>query len=564
MKTLIIVKNLIGGTTFLSPGARKELSKRGRKWLLPLSLLGITAGGASYLTLLIKLYTAILSIGNAQGHPEMLLVYAMVISWIFVFFINISITFSVLYFSKDIEMLLTLPVTPFSIVSAKFILLFIYTLPIHLFFMIPATYLYTLHKAQQGNIVLNQIITIWFTGSFMVPILPIALSVLFVTLLSRVSNLTRHKIAIEIFGGGVALFIVVAFQLFITRTMASTNSETYFSTLKGFPDIYNNLTSALPFMTWYYSKPLLFSLLSVALIILTLVAVKGTIITATVSGEDTKTKRVKHSRDYKKENLQAIDQNYLLKRENPIIALVKREWAIITSNSTFLFEAASEVLIVPIIVVVFAIFAMGDSINLSQVKYIFATPPLSNIAGLIILGAATLMTGLNGISSTSISREGRMFSLNFTLPITGKQQIISKWLFHLIIFVPAFVADSLILMLLIGFKPLILLLILIPGALSITTLFFIIAITMDLKRPILTWTHPQQAMKQNLNVLITMGINIIIILSLGFFSWFAIKRGITQIVIGITIITLITIIDLILLPKLFQYAEKRYADMEAP
>ena len=565
MSAFTIFKNLILGLTFLSPGSRKEMARQGRRWILPVAIGGIGVGGASYLFILIKLYQRILALGMQTGHPEMLLVYALLLSWIFIFIINISIALSVLYFARDTEMLLSLPVTSLSIIEAKILLISLYILPIHLFLMLPALSIYTNILLKTGGGFSLHLILLWLVGVLVVPIVPLSLSIIFTMLLTKIANLSRYKTAVEIVGGILALSLVLIFQLFITRATTGSINSGYFSNLTQLPNIYNNLTGALPFLKWFYNTPVVFSLLSFILLWLSIVTVQSTFLYDLTRGKETYNKKPK--KRYNKSEIlsgkfsQKLSRAWPLAEQNlkpstTIKALIKREWAILTSNSTFLFEGVSEVLLVPVIFIVFGLFAGGNN-TLSKIRYLLTIPSISSIAGLIVLGIVTFMTGLNGISATSISREGKTFSLSLTLPISGKTQIAAKWIFHLIIFVPAFLIDSLLFLLLFGI-PFGSLIFIIPASLAITTLFFIVSITMDLKRPTLKWSHPQQAMKQNLNTLASMGITLGIILVFGGLGWLALRNGVNPLVIGLTIVAICGIADVILMPVLYRYGERRY------
>ncbi len=560
MNTLTIFKNLILGLTFLSAGSRKEMTRSGRKWILPVAIGGVAVGGASYLFMLIKLYQGILALGMATGHPQMLVLYALLLSWIFVFVVNISIALSVLYFARDTELLLTLPVSSTSIIKAKILLISLYIFPLHLFLMLPALSMYTDTLISMGGASIPHLILLWLAGIFFVPMVPISLSVIFTMLLTKVANLSRYKTAVEIFGGILALFLVLTFQLFITRVTAGSANSGSFSNLTQLSNIYKNLTGALPFLEWFYNKPITFSLSSVIPLWLSVVTIQSTFLHDFTAERETYTKRKRKTKPESGINLvaQNLDtpEEKILRPSTQIRALVKREWAILTSNSTFLFEGASEVLLVPVIFVVFGLFAGGNN-SLSKIRAFLTLPNISSIAGLIVLGIAAFMTGLNGISATSISREGRSFYLNLTLPISGKTQIVAKWIFHLIIFVPAFLIDSLLFLLLLGIN-LDSLIFIIPASVSITTLLYIVSIAMDLKRPTLKWSHPQQAMKQNLNTLASMGITVGIIAVFGGLSWFLVKLGIQPLVIGLIIAIISAIADFTLMPALYRYADRRY------
>jgi ABC-2 type transport system permease protein len=94
--------------------------------------------------------------------------------------------------------------------------------------------------------------------------------------------------------------------------------------------------------------------------------------------------------------------------------------------------------------------------------------------------------------------------------------------------------------------------------------FFLTAIGMiiDLARPLLDWTNPQKAMKQNLNVLLSM------FASLGFLAgaYFAIKpfikAGVSPAVILWSLFVLLTVLAMLSYLFLLKFARKRYRDME--
>jgi len=116
---------------------------------------------------------------------------------------------------------------------------------------------------------------------------------------------------------------------------------------------------------------------------------------------------------------------------------------------------------------------------------------------------------LSGVASSSFSREGRKFWVSKVIPVDYRQQVLAKFLHSMAIA-----------MLGIGSATAVVLFRLhaeagkcLPGlalALPVTAFLTSLNLAVDLARPLLDWISPQKAMKQNLNVLIAM------LLDLGF------------------------------------------------
>ncbi len=68
----------------------------------------------------------------------------------------------------------------------------------------------------------------------------------------------------------------------------------------------------------------------------------------------------------------------------------------------------------------------------------------------------------------------------------------------------------------------------------------------DLRRPYLNWTHPQQAMNQNIHVLISMGSSFVYLAVLGGVGFLGMAMGLPFLVVGIIILAVSTICFLIL------------------
>jgi ABC-2 type transport system permease protein len=176
---------------------------------------------------------------------------------------------------------------------------------------------------------------------------------------------------------------------------------------------------------------------------------------------------------------------------------------------------------------------------------------------LAVFGGLILFTCITTVSSTSISREGKGFALSLSLPLSGREQIKAKMFFHLLFFYPSFLLNILLVYLLLNLDPIHLLYI-IPGGIILMGVTFLGDILFDLKRPLLDWNHPQQAMKQNMNAIAGMGMSLLIIAVFAAFGILLITAGVSAVITGLLIDAAGTALFLLGYPALSAYADKRY------
>jgi ABC-2 type transport system permease protein len=242
------------------------------------------------------------------------------------------------------------------------------------------------------------------------------------------------------------------------------------------------------------------------------------------------------------------------------MSLLRREWAVITSNSTFIFQLIAELLVLPLILLIYALVLPKEILG-QALDFISASP----LMGLIVLAVLVMMTNISSLSSTSLSREGKLFSLSLTMPASGRTQVMAKLALHMILLFTAYLVNIAVVFALIRLPPRTLVFLLPAG--PIFEIFgFSCGIFFDLKRPVLKWTHPQQAVKNTLNAMIAPAGMFILIIVLGIPSFFLIRAGIDPFLLGCLIPVVPLILDAVLLPRILGYAERQYGgglEMEA-
>jgi hypothetical protein len=80
----------------------------------------------------------------------------------------------------------------------------------------------------------------------------------------------------------------------------------------------------------------------------------------------------------------------------------------------------------------------------------------------------------------------------------------------------------------------------------------------DLKRPILSWTHPQQAVKNNVNSVVGPASIMLLMIALAAPSIPLLLKGIDPFVVSCLIPLAPLVLDIVLLPRLFDFADRQY------
>jgi ABC-2 type transport system permease protein len=544
MQILLLLRAKLEGTTFLGGGFTR-LRERDQLWVVPIALLGAAVGVVGFTALLYQSYVGMAMIGVATGYPDLPMYVATLAVWVLVFFLGIPIAVSVLYFSRDTHLLAALPVRPAAIVTVNTAVLYLYALPVAAFLFTPALVAgwdtMTAVGSSPAALVVAASLTI-----VALPVVPLALSVLAVTAVTRLVNLSRYRTNLEALGMVLVLVVLVGFQVAFSQSLVDGGSAAA-HTPEYLASFVVALRSAVGPAGWFALAFLPGGWLSLLLAI-TVSLLAGVLAVAAVqSGYLRHIANQTVTRTHRRRGAPGAIPN----QRRPVASLVMREVKLLTSNSTFLFESAGELLVFPLLLVIVRLSMPADALA--------SLIPLLSGANLlpVVTAALVLLAGINTVSSAALSREGRTFDLSLSLPLSGSTQISAKILTYLMLFGAGFLVNAFLAVWILAapwwYGPVIIL-----CGLPFLWLIGVTTIVADIRRPRLHWNHPQQAVKQNLNVLIGMGIAIVTIIVGAAPALLAALRGATT---G-TVLTVATVTALILAGfasrRVKRYADRRY------
>ena len=534
------------------------------RWLVP--LFGLAAVGV-----LPTLYGIVLLIKAAylmlqpRGQERAILPRGLLAGQLLILLFGIYYIISAFYFSRDLEMLIPLPLRPSEVMISKFAVIVIneyltvaaIVLPVVITFGVMA-------KGGVGT---------WVNTVFVyaaLPIIPLAIVSVLVVAMMRFINVSRKKDILILVGSIVLIAASLFLQVGLGQSRGPQANPEVIAAFFTSPDsLLNRVGSKFPPSVWA-TKAVAggFSgegLANLALLLGVSLAFFAGIVVMSEKlfyrglvglGETTGKKR-RLTRDEMSRRVSS--------GRRAGAAVFAREWRIMNRTPIFLLNGVLVVIIVPVIFVLMATMGSGKggSGGGSDLSAILNTMTSSNPL-YVILAAALFMTicgSLNGTSSSTFSREGAQFWISRVIPVAPREQAAAKFLHSYMIAMLGVVTASVVAAIVLHLKAVHLAaaagLALVAGV-----LLTVVGMIIDLARPLLDWTNPQKAIKQNLNVLLAILADIGILTAL-FFGVRALIRAklAANVVLGVLFVGLAALAAASY-RILLKFADKRYPEIE--
>ncbi len=505
--------------------------------------------------LLVSVLSNIYDIYLNIGQKSMFLLTGILLSQMIVLFFGILYVMSKYYFSSDLNILVPLPLRPKEIVGAKFVSLLVYEYITVLPILLPFIIIYGIKTDVNILYWLYSLATI-----FSVPIIPLCISSILVMFFMRYTNIGGRKDLLRTIGYIILIIVLIVFQLKLQSISqrAIFDEDFLYKLITDSTILVRSLGIVFPPSMWAALSlsnlsdisGLLYILLFVAVSILIFfimlflsdrVFFKGLIgnLEVSTSGKGAEVRL----EDFQRSSL-------------PYVAIAMKEIKMLIRTPVYLMNSIGGVIIVPIVMIL--PFFMGDQESINLLRNLLKNN--QQLVNLIGVGFITLLGIVNNVCSTTFSREGKNMWIQRTLPIDPRDQIKGRILSSIIV-------QTVGIIVLYGSLAYL-------GALTLEGIFIIgilgilgsiptgeIGMIVDAYRPLLHWDNPQRAMKQNLNVLISMGIGALYILGIGLLAYKL--MDIVNIFVIYIIIALIFILSsLILYRGLKKVIEMTLANLE--
>lgn len=427
---------------------------------------------------------------------------------VFTFIFSFNVILNELYFTGDIENLLPLPLKPREIVGAKIAsifcaeslvqLLVIFFSVIGFFFALGLSF---------KNFLLGII------GMITLPMIPIIYCSIISLLIMSFTRFIKNKETIRKVG---LVFVLAVLMLFVYFLGALQNfdlelyiegfvngDQTFLHVMRGiFPHI-NLFIDIL--VTGSIRSLLLYILVNIGFIVVLLGLAdvcyfKGVV---GLSSKDTESKKSSSN----------ILNN--IKVENPTNSYFKKEIFTLFRTSSYFLNCILINFIWPIFVYVICKLKFPD-LTLSKLKNLVTSTDNNTliIIFMFVIGVSILLPALNSIASSSFSREGKNFYFMKYIPMDYSSQVYVKLLVSFIIAFIGVNVFSLIFYLVIGLKVSTAFIFLIISFLAILFICSL-GIIIDSINPKLVWDDELNALRENSNNFIVMGISIFMFIVLA-------------------------------------------------
>jgi len=555
MSLLKLNLNLNFGLSALRYRLTKEKKKR---WEPILIALGVVFG----LTPLIVLYTVMMngvfSIGLSLNQPELVLLIAFLWTQILVFIFGIFYIMSTFYFSKDLNILIPLPLKPYQVLVSKMIVVMVNEYLTLLPILLPPIIIFGV-RMEQGFIY-------WIKSFLLVlasPVLPLVLDALFIMVLMRFINFRKSKDLLAVIGGFLGLFIGLGTNFIVTRIPKGNEEEFLRNIVTGQSEMFRLIAERFPPSLWATlglsrqglegaGNFALFIAVSILLFLVLMWLGNKIFYKSVLSGLEVARK---------KKALSAEEANRKYgKVSTPVLAILRREWMLLLRTPVYFLNGLVGIIIGPFMVV-FMFFAGDQSGEFGQLLYMLQDKSLSIYVTLGGLALALFTAGMNVAASTVVSREGQTFWIAKMIPVSPKQQVMGKYINVFSISEIGILVTTVLLAVFLKISLVKILVIIILGTLGsipLTALNMLI----DVLHPKLVWNNPQEAMKQNTNGFFGMLASMLVLCVFAGITILLLVNGVSEWLTYIVLGAVMCVGSVLSLKGLFAVAERQYKKIE--
>ena len=519
-KMISLIKTDLNITFGLSALKYKLKDKRDR-WRFIILIFALMSLIPTYVVMiggLLKLYDAYKTIGQ----QSIFLLNGFIFSQLLIFLFGIIFVMAKYYFSNDLNVLVPLPIKPGDIIGAKFITSMVSEYLTSLPIILPFIFIFGI-KGQLG-------VSYWLYSLILIaflPVIPLALSSIIVMIFMKYTNIKGKKDLLRIVGYIVLLVVLLGFQFkiqSITQKSLTEGGDFFLKMVQDSNLLVRKLGLSFPPSMWgalalsnYFNitgflNLILFAGVSIGIFLLMIFLGERIFFDGLIGNLEVSVSKGNRGKK--------IELDKYNKLKSPFIAIGLKEIKMLVRTPVYLFNSIVGVIIVPIIIVISAF--MNGKESLGELSVFIGGK--SYIVALFGIGLITVFGVMNCVGCTTFSREGKSFWIQRTMPIKAKDQIFGRILSSLFVQVIGIIAliGSIAFITKITLENVFWIVFLgLIGSIPMTELGMIV----DIFRPLLDWDNPQKAMKENLNVLISMGIGILYVFVVGFLVYKMLMSG---------------------------------------
>jgi ABC-2 type transport system permease protein len=527
------------------------------RWLVPLigfSLLGVFPMLYGLVHFIKDMYSML----KPMGQERALLALGILAGQLLILIFGIYYIVSAFYFSRDMDMLIPLPVRPYQILLSKFAVLMVNEYLTVAVVVLP--FVVTFGVLDKGGF------DYWVSAALVylaLPVIPLVIVSLIVVPMMRLINISRKKDILILVGGIAVLAAAFGFQFLTQKAQNQNVSAQQVAAFLASPDsLLQRIGSNFPPSIWA-TKAITGGFSTEGLINLVVFLATSLLLFAAmiVVAEKLFYKGViglNESSGRRRLLTQEEMSRRVSSGRHAIFAIFMREFRIMNRTPVFLLNGVLVVVLLP----AFFILTSRTGSNTTAADLHKLTTTGNSLPIILILALFMIVCScINGTASSTFSREGAQFWISRVIPVSPGEQVTAKFFHSYFIGVLGVVAALISVVALLPFN---LAHIALATGLALITVVLLTAVGMivDLARPLLDWTNPQKAIKQNLNVLLAMFADAGIMAAFFFGIRSLMKIGAGKNAILCLLYGTLILLSCLSSLALRKFAEKRYREIE--
>lgn len=425
------------------------------------------------------------------GQPELTLTYVYVVAFMLMLISAIPMIIAVYFFSKDLGLLSSLPISRRTLIVSKMTLIYMPLLVIALMSMGPAIWFIS-----QGQGFKLTTLALGSLALLLGPVAPMAIAIILVMPLMRLVSGHKNRKRLVYMGNFTLILVVLGFQISIARLQTQNidmialftdpNGFLYFIGQRFYPSIWltrmvlGSFGDALLVITTFAVMALVALITSDYMLSKSLTAYNQASV-APITAKGSKQATTSHGQMY---------------------WLIRRYLGIILHNPTFLLQI-SLTLFLPVLMLV--ILSLTGEFQISLLK----SPELVPFQLYVVAGMMITPSLMGTLSATAITREGKTFWETMILPIPVGINMMSRVLASDLLTIASGFLMGTFLAFWLGL-PLVAYLMALVFTVTLSHFFSVVDLFINIKRPYLNWTNPTAAIKNNLNIMLALVLRLII------------------------------------------------------
>ena len=423
-----------------------------------------------------------------------------------------NVVMSVFYFSSDLEYLLPLPISPMKIVGAKLTatMLSENVMECILVFSSLVGFMagYGLNPPVGSGINIVSIISA-IIGVATFPILPISYCAIICMVVMYFSKFLKNKDRVSKITA-FSTIIILLVLVFCLNLANGFDTNLFVEQL-----INNDITLVNVLDKIFFSVPLLSSavagsFVSLLLYILVNAACIGVVLLLASKLYFKAVISLNGGQGSAKERTDSINYDKKIKSHSHLFAYFKKELLILARTPAYLSNCLGINLIWPIFIYLFIVLQKQNDLLGGYIEKLQYADPSSVLnLSLLVFGISVILTSLNCLASSAITREGRHFEVMKYMPVDLMTQINSKALVSIVISGVGLIIYIITAFIVFGISPMLM------GycvGLSILAVIFTtyLGIYIDTMNPKLVWEDEVNALRGNYHVFFNMGLELVI------------------------------------------------------